>query len=61
MEPILTSINGAAQALSQGNIVCFRNLKKNTDDAIALFSDKNANETILIDPYEDYVDAFNEG
>lgn len=46
---------------SQGNIVCFRNLKKRTDDAIALFSDKNANETILIDPYEDYVAAFNEG
>lgn len=46
---------------SQGNIVCFRNLKKRTDEAIALFSDKNANETILIDPYEDYVRAFNEG
>ena len=27
---------------SQGNIVCFRNLKKNTDDAIALFSNKDA-------------------
>ncbi|MEL1249094.1 type I restriction endonuclease subunit R [Aurantiacibacter gilvus] len=46
---------------SQGNIVCFRNLKKKTDEAIALFSDKNASETILIDPYEDYVAAFNEG
>jgi len=46
---------------SQGNIICFRNLKKNTDEAISLFSDKNANETILIEPYEDYVKAFNEG
>ncbi len=46
---------------SQGNIICFRNLKKNTDQAISLFSDKNANETILIEPYEDYVEAFNEG
>ena len=46
---------------SQGNIICFRNLKKNTDKAISLFSDKNANETILIEPYEEYVEAFNEG
>lgn len=46
---------------SQGNIVCFRNLKKNTDEAIALFSNKDANEEILIDPYEDYVQKFNDG
>lgn len=46
---------------SQGNIVCFRSLKSNTDEAIALFSDKNAKETILIDPYETYVEEFNEG
>ena len=45
---------------SQGNIVAFRNLKKATDDAIALFADKGANETILIDPYESYVARFNE-
>lgn len=46
---------------SQGNIVSFRNLKANTDEAIALFSDKNANETILIEPYEDYIKEFNAG
>ena len=46
---------------SQGNIVSFRNLKANTDEAIALFSDRNASETILIDSYEDYSQAFNEG
>jgi len=45
---------------SQGNILAFRNLKQNTDDAIALFSDKNAKETITIDPYEDQVKKFNE-
>lgn len=45
---------------SQGNIVAFRNLKAATDDAIALFADKGANETILIDPYETYVARFNE-
>ncbi len=46
---------------SQGNIVSFRNLKANTDEAIALFSDKNAKETILIEPYESYVKDFNNG
>ncbi len=47
---------------SQGNIVCFRNLKKATDDAIALFSNKEANkdakDIILIQPYEDYLEEF---
>ena len=45
---------------SQGNIVCFRNLKKLTDEAIALFSNLNAKEVILMQPYEDYVLKFNE-
>ncbi len=45
---------------SQGNIVCFRNLKKNTDDAIALFADKQAKEVIIMEPYEVYVGKFNE-
>jgi type I restriction enzyme R subunit len=45
---------------SQGNIVCFRNLKKNTDDAIALFSNKDAKEIILMKPYEEYVKKFND-
>lgn len=43
---------------SQGNIVCFRNLKQATDDAIALFSNKDAKEIILMQPYEDYVAKF---
>ena len=43
---------------SQGNIVCFRNLKKATDDAIALFSDENAREEIIIEPYEAYLKKF---
>jgi type I restriction enzyme R subunit len=45
---------------SQGNIVCFRNLKEATDEAIALFSNKDARETVLLEPYEDYVTQFNE-
>ncbi|WP_297089430.1 type I restriction endonuclease subunit R [uncultured Draconibacterium sp.] len=44
---------------SQGNIVCFRNLKNATDDAIALFSNKDAKEVILLQPYEEYVRKFN--
>lgn len=45
---------------SQGNVVCFRNLKDATDEAITLFSNKEAIETILIKPYEDYVELYNE-
>ena len=45
---------------SQGNIVCFRNLKDATDEAITLFANKDAKETILLEPYEDYVDQFKE-
>ncbi len=44
---------------SQGNIVCFRNLKQATDDAIKLFCDTDANEEILMEPYEFYVEQFN--
>ncbi len=45
---------------SQGNIICFRNLKKATDEAIVLFSNKNAKEVIFMEPYENYVAKFNE-
>ena len=45
---------------SQGNIVVFRNLKKRTDEAIALFSNIDAKETIFIPPYDNYVEAFNQ-
>jgi type I restriction enzyme R subunit len=45
---------------SQGNIIVFRNLKKSTDDAIALFSNKEAKEIIIMQPYEKYVKDINE-
>lgn len=45
---------------SQGNIVVFRNLKKATDEAITLFSNKEAIEVIIMKPYEDYVKKFND-
>ena len=37
-----------------GNIVCFRNLQESTNDAIALFGDKNATGIVLLKSYEDY-------
>src|SRR5690606_2771899 len=45
---------------SQGNIVVFRNLKDATDEAITLFSNKDAIEEIIMKPYEDYTEAFNQ-
>tara|TARA_B110000908_G_C10268035_1_gene466808 strand:- start:2739 stop:5591 length:2853 start_codon:yes stop_codon:yes gene_type:complete len=45
---------------SQGNIVVFRNLKKVTDQAITLFSNKEAIDVIIMKPYEDYVEKFDE-
>lgn len=45
---------------SQGNIVVFRNLKDRTDQAITLFSNKEAIEVIIMKPYEDYVAKFDE-
>jgi len=45
---------------SQGNIVCFRNLKASVDEAIALFSNKDAKEIILMKPFEDYIKEFNQ-
>ncbi|MDP1814109.1 MAG: type I restriction endonuclease subunit R [Leadbetterella sp.] len=45
---------------SQGNIVVFRNLKNATDDAITLFSNKDAVDVIIMKPYEDYVGKFDD-
>ncbi|GAA3600009.1 type I restriction endonuclease subunit R [Flavivirga amylovorans] len=45
---------------SQGNVVCFRNLKQHTDNAIALFSNIESKDEIIIEPYEDYVKKMND-
>jgi len=45
---------------SQGNIVCFRNLKKRTDEALALFSNKDARDTVIMPPYEEFLKLFNQ-
>ncbi len=45
---------------SQGNILCFRNLKNATDEAITLFSNKDAIEEIILPPYEEIAANFDE-
>lgn len=37
-----------------GNIVCFRNLEQETNDAIALFGNKDAAGIVLLKPYDEY-------
>ncbi|MCR6544980.1 type I restriction endonuclease subunit R [Dehalobacterium formicoaceticum] len=41
-----------------GNIICFRNLKKATDDAIALFGDREAGGIVLLKTYDDYYNGY---
>ncbi len=41
-----------------GNIVCFRNLQKRTDDAVALFGDKEAGGICLLKGYKDYYNGY---
>ena len=41
-----------------GNIVCFRNLQKRVDDAIALFGDKNASGIVLLQTFKDYYNGY---
>lgn len=43
-----------------GNIVCFRNLEKATEDAIALFGDKDAGSIVLLKNYESYYYGYEE-
>lgn len=41
-----------------GNIICFRNLQKRTDDAISLFGDKNAGGICLMKGFKDYFEGY---
>ena len=41
-----------------GNIVCFRNLQKRVDDAIALFGDKQAGGVVLLRSFQDYFSGY---
>ena len=44
-----------------GNIVCFRNLQKATDEAIALFGDREASGIVLLKDYDSYYFGYDEG
>ena len=41
-----------------GNIVCFRNLQKRVDSAIALFGDKDAGGIVLLHKFDDYYKGY---
>ena len=41
-----------------GNIVCFRNLEKATEDAIKTFGDENSVNVILEKSYDEYINGF---
>jgi type I restriction enzyme R subunit len=43
-----------------GNIVCFRNLEKATNESIALFGDKDAGGIVLLKPFDDYYNGYDE-
>ena len=41
-----------------GNIVCFRNLQKRTDEAISLFGDREAGGIVLMRGFKDYYNGY---
>lgn len=41
-----------------GNIVCFRNLEKRTNEAIALFGDKQASGIVLLKTFDEYYNGY---
>ena len=44
-----------------GNIVCFRNLEKATNESIALFGDKEACGIVLLKSYDEYYNGYKDG
>lgn len=43
-----------------GNIVCFRNLEKATNDCLQLFGNKNSGGLILLKSFDDYYNGYND-
>ena len=41
-----------------GNIVCFRNLETATNNALALFGDKNARGMVILKTYNEYMKGY---
>ena len=44
-----------------GNIICFRNLEKATNESIALFGDKEAGGVVLLKAYDEYYNGYKDG
>lgn len=44
-----------------GNIVCFRNLEKRTNEAISLFGDKEASGIVLLKSFDEYYHGYQDG
>ena len=44
-----------------GNIICFRNLEKATNESIALFGDKEAGGIVLLKTFDEYYNGYNDG
>lgn len=44
-----------------GNIICFRNLEKATNESIALFGDKEAGGVVLLKTYDEYYNGYKNG
>ena len=44
-----------------GNIICFRNLEKATNESIALFGDKEASGIVLLKSYDEYYNGYKDG
>lgn len=44
-----------------GNIICFRNLEKATNESIALFGDKEASGIVLLKSYAEYYNGYKDG
>ncbi len=44
-----------------GNIICFRNLEKATNESIALFGDKEAGGIVLLKTYSEYYNGYKDG
>ncbi len=41
-----------------GNIICFRNLEKSTNDALALFGDENTSGMVILKTYNEYMNGY---
>lgn len=44
-----------------GNIICFRDLEKATNESIALFGDKEASGIVLLKSYDEYYNGYKDG